>query len=89
MTNQILRWHQSILNLREWLCRTLQAALDIVKAGPEALNAPLAALGTEMAKLEQARLLVESTRLTAPFDGTFVTSLNAVTGQTWLARPQS
>ncbi len=58
-----------------------QAALDIVKAGPDALNAPLAALGTEMKKLEQARLLVESTRLTAPFDGA-VTSLNAVAGQT-------
>ncbi|MBI5963825.1 MAG: efflux RND transporter periplasmic adaptor subunit [Chloroflexi bacterium] len=58
-----------------------QAALNIVKAGPDALNAPIAALGTEMAKLEQARLLVESTRLTAPFDGA-VTSLNAVAGQT-------
>jgi multidrug efflux pump subunit AcrA (membrane-fusion protein) len=58
-----------------------QAALDIVKAGPEALNAPIAALGIEMAKLEQARLLVESTRLTAPFDGK-MTSLNAVVGQT-------
>lgn len=58
-----------------------QAALDIVKAGPDALNAPLAALGTEMKKLEQTRLLVESTRLTAPFDGA-VTSLNAVAGQT-------
>jgi multidrug efflux pump subunit AcrA (membrane-fusion protein) len=57
-----------------------QAALDIVNAGPAALNAPLAALGTEMAKLEKARLLVESTRLTAPFDGK-VTSLNAVAGQ--------
>jgi multidrug efflux pump subunit AcrA (membrane-fusion protein) len=58
-----------------------QAALDIVKVGPKALNAPIAALGTEMAKLEQARLLVESTRLTAPFDGK-ITSLNAVVGQT-------
>jgi len=58
-----------------------QAALEIVQTGPDALNAPIAALGTEMAKLEQARLLVESTRLTAPFDGT-VTSLSAVAGQT-------
>jgi multidrug efflux pump subunit AcrA (membrane-fusion protein) len=58
-----------------------QAALDIVKAGPDALNTPIAALGVEMAKLEQARLLVESTRLTAPFDGK-MTSLNAVVGQT-------
>ena len=58
-----------------------QAALDIVKTGPDALNAPIAAFGTEMAKLEQARLLVESTRLTAPFDGK-TTTLNAVAGQT-------
>ena len=58
-----------------------QAALEIVKTGPDALNAPLAALGTEMAKLERARLLMESTRLTAPFDGK-LTSLNAVAGQT-------
>ena len=34
-----------------------------------------------MTKLEQARLLVESTRLTAPFDGK-ITSLIAVAGQT-------
>ncbi len=58
-----------------------QAALEIVKAGPEALTKPLVALGPQTAKLEQARLAVESTRLTAPFDGT-VTSLNAVVGQT-------
>jgi len=58
-----------------------QAALDIVKAGPDALTKPIAALGIEMAKLEQARLLVESTRLTAPFDGA-VTSLSAVAGET-------
>ncbi len=58
-----------------------QAALDIVKAGPEALTAPIAALGTEMEKLETARLFVENTRLIAPFDGR-VTSLDAVDGQT-------
>ncbi len=58
-----------------------QAALDIVKEGPDSLNAPIAALGTEMAKLEKARLLVEGTRLTAPFDGT-MTSVSAVAGQT-------
>lgn len=58
-----------------------QTALEIVQAGPEALTQPLAALGPQTAKLEQARLAVESTRLTAPFDGT-VTSLNAVVGQT-------
>lgn len=58
-----------------------QAALEIVQAGPEALTQPLVAIGPQTAKLEQARLAVESTRLTAPFDGT-VTSLNAVAGQT-------
>lgn len=58
-----------------------QAALEIVKAGPDALNAPIPALGIEMAKLEQVRLLVESTRLTAPFDGA-LTSLSVVEGQT-------
>lgn len=63
------------------LVRDAEAALEIVKAGPETLTKPLAALGPQMAKLEQARLAVESTRLTAPFDGT-VTSLNAVVGQT-------
>lgn len=58
-----------------------QTALEIVQAGPEALTQPLVAIGPQTAKLEQARLAVESTRLTAPFDGT-VTSLNAVAGQT-------
>jgi multidrug efflux pump subunit AcrA (membrane-fusion protein) len=58
-----------------------RAALEIVRAGPDALIAPIASLGPEMAKLEQARLAVESTRLTAPFDGK-VTSLDAVVGAT-------
>ncbi len=58
-----------------------QTALEIVQAGPEALTQPLVAIGPQTAKLEQARLAMESTRLTAPFDGT-VTSLNAVAGQT-------
>jgi len=58
-----------------------QAALDIVKTGPDSLNAPIAALGTEMAKLEQARLALENTRLTAPFDGE-LTAVNIVLGQT-------
>jgi multidrug efflux pump subunit AcrA (membrane-fusion protein) len=57
-----------------------QAALDIVRAGPAAFNAPIAALGTQMAKLEKARLAVESTRLLAPFDGK-LTSLDVVEGQ--------
>jgi RND family efflux transporter MFP subunit len=57
-----------------------QSALDIVKAGPSALNSPIAALGEQMARLEQARLAVENTRLVAPFDGK-VTSMNVVDGQ--------
>ena len=57
-----------------------QAALDIVRAGPAAFNAPIAALGTQMAKLEKARLAVEGTRLIAPFDGK-LTSLDVVEGQ--------
>ncbi len=58
-----------------------QAALDIVNAGPGALTAPIIALGTQMAKLEQARLTVESTRLVAPFDGK-LTALDVFDGQT-------
>lgn len=58
-----------------------QAALEIVKAGPEALTAPVTALGPQMAKLEQVREAVEATRLNAPFDGTVV-SLDAIIGQT-------
>lgn len=58
-----------------------QAALDIVKAGPELLTAPVVALGTETANLEQARLAVEKTQLIAPFDGSVV-ALDVVKGQT-------
>jgi multidrug efflux pump subunit AcrA (membrane-fusion protein) len=58
-----------------------QAALDIVKAGAESLTQPIAALGTEMAKIESARLALENTRLVAPFDGE-LTAVNVVTGQT-------
>ena len=58
-----------------------QAALEIVKAGADAFNAPIAALGTEMKKLEQARQLVASTRLSAPFNGTVI-NLNVSVGQT-------
>lgn len=57
-----------------------QAALDILQAGPDGLSAPIAAIGDQMAILEQARLAVENTRLVAPFDGT-VTAMNAVNGQ--------
>jgi len=63
-----------------------QAALAVFQTGPEALSAPIAALGPQMARLEQARLALESTRMTAPFAGT-VTSLNAVVGQTVGASP--
>ena len=58
-----------------------QTALDIVKAGSASLTSPLAVIGTQTSKLEAARLAVENTRLTAPFDGT-VTELNVVAGQT-------
>jgi HlyD family secretion protein len=61
--------------------RDAQAALEIVKAGPNAFTAPIAALGTETAKLEQARLAVQNTRLVAPFDGSVV-ALDVVKGQT-------
>ncbi len=60
--------------------RDAQTALEIVKAGPEASTAPIAALGTETAKLEQARLAVQNTRLVAPFDGSVI-ALDVVEGQ--------
>ena len=50
-----------------------QSALEIVKAGPQALQSPLVALGPEMARLEQSRQNVENTRLTAPADGVVTT----------------
>lgn len=61
-----------------------QAALEIVKAGPSALQSPLAALGPEMARLESARRKVDGTRLIAPVDG-LVTALNFQEGE--VARP--
>jgi RND family efflux transporter MFP subunit len=58
-----------------------QAALEIIKAGStNALTDPIVALGPQMAKLEQARLALERSRLTTPIDGT-VTSLDAPLGQ--------
>ena len=57
-----------------------QTALETVKAGSEALTDSIAALGTETAKLEQARLAVENSRLIAPFDGSII-ALNVVKGQ--------
>jgi multidrug efflux pump subunit AcrA (membrane-fusion protein) len=50
-----------------------QTALEIVKAGPQALQSPLTALGKEMARLEGIRQKVENTRLTAPADGVVTT----------------
>ena len=55
--------------------------MEIVQAGLDTLNAPIATIGTETAKLEQARLAVENSRLIAPFDGSIIT-LNVVKGQT-------
>jgi RND family efflux transporter MFP subunit len=49
------------------------AALEIVKSGPSALQAPLTALGPEMARLESTRLNMENTRLTAQADGVVTT----------------
>jgi HlyD family secretion protein len=50
-----------------------EAALEIVKAGPQALQSPLTALGKEMARLELARLNADNTRLTAPTNGVVTT----------------
>ena len=50
-----------------------QPALEIVQAGPQALQSPLTALGKEMARLEAARQKMENTRLTAPADGVVTT----------------
>lgn len=58
-----------------------QIALDIVKAGSFTLVSPLAVIGAQTSKLEQARLAVEETHLTAPFDGTAI-AVNVVEGQT-------
>jgi HlyD family secretion protein len=49
------------------------AALEIVKSGPSALQAPLTALGPELARLESTRLNMENTRLTAQADGVVTT----------------
>jgi len=49
------------------------SALEIVKSGPSALQAPLTTLGPEMARLESTRLNMENTRLTAQADGVVTT----------------
>jgi len=58
-----------------------QAALAIVQTGEDALAAPIVSIGAETARLEQARLALENTRLVAPFDGAVV-ALNVAAGQT-------
>lgn len=50
-----------------------EAALEIVKSGPSALQEPLATLGPEMVRLERARQNVENTRLVAMSDGVVTT----------------
>ena len=57
-----------------------QAALEIIKNGPSALQAPLVALGPEMAQLEQTRLRMENTRLLAPMNG-LVTTIHYQAGE--------
>lgn len=55
-------------------------ALEIVISGPEALGEPIAALGPNLAKLEQTRRDFANTHLVAPFDG-LVTSINSSVGE--------
>ncbi|RJP49718.1 MAG: HlyD family efflux transporter periplasmic adaptor subunit [Anaerolineaceae bacterium] len=80
VTDQELMTACTALELARVSLLDAQSALEIVQAGPEALTAPLAALGPQMARIEKARQAVERTRLVAPFDGT-VTSLNGTLGQ--------
>ncbi len=57
-----------------------QAAQEIVRVGPSALQSPLATLGPEMARLESARFNFENTRLIATIDGV-VTMLSYQSGE--------
>jgi HlyD family secretion protein len=72
--------YRSNLENAKILLADAQSALEIVKSGPSALQSPLTTSGPEMARLEQARLNVENSRLISPFDGV-VTRLDAVVGQ--------
>lgn len=81
VTDRELALARSNLEFARLALQDAQSALEIVQAGPEALTAPIAALGPQMARLEQARQAVARTRLTTPINGT-VTSLNASLGQT-------
>lgn len=80
LTDQELMTARTALELAMVSLQDAQTALEIVQAGPDALTAPLAALGPQMARIEKARQTFERTRLVAPFDGT-ITSLNATLGQ--------
>ncbi|MFZ5856893.1 MAG: efflux RND transporter periplasmic adaptor subunit [Chloroflexota bacterium] len=72
--------YRSNLENAKILLADAQSALEIVQGGPSALQSPLTTSGPEMARLEQARLNVENSRLISPFDGV-VTRLDAVVGQ--------
>jgi multidrug efflux pump subunit AcrA (membrane-fusion protein) len=78
--NSDIALYRSNLENAKILLLDAQSALEIVKGGPSALQAPLTTSGPEMARLEQIRLNVENTRLVSPFDGV-VTRLDAVVGQ--------
>jgi macrolide-specific efflux system membrane fusion protein len=80
VTDRELALARSNLESARLVVQDAQTALEIVQAGPDALTAPIAALGPQMAKLEQARQAVARTRLTTPINGT-VTSLVASLGQ--------
>jgi RND family efflux transporter MFP subunit len=80
VTDQELLSARTALELARVSLQDAQTALEIVQAGPDALTAPLAVLGPQMARLEQARQAVARTRLTTPINGT-VTSLIASLGQ--------
>lgn len=80
VSDQELMSAHTALELARVSLQDARTALEIVQAGPDALTAPLAALGPQTATLEKARQAVERTRLAAPFDGT-ITSLNVTLGQ--------
>ncbi len=78
--NSDIALYRSNLENAKILLVDAQSALEIVRGGPSALQSPLTTSGPEMARLEQARLNVENSRLISPFDGV-VTRLDAVVGQ--------
>jgi RND family efflux transporter MFP subunit len=80
VTDQELALAHANLESARVALQDAQIALEMVKTGPDALTAPIAALGMQMARLEQARQALELTRLTTPINGT-VTGLDAAPGQ--------